>query len=142
MRRVACGPVASMYPPFVVPRLLEGEKQLVCEVPGAAVFFSDIHRFTSASTDPSAYVVSAHVLPRVVWTPFLPPFALQPDLSNLSPLARCDFFGYGVRSLGMVILYADNNSCSFAKTMAQNGPKNGRSGHNGRKCNNGGGKGR
>eukprot|EP00667_Euglena_gracilis_P001631 EG_transcript_1632 len=41
--------VASMYPAFVVPRLLEGDKQLVCEVPGAAVFFSDIHEFTSAS---------------------------------------------------------------------------------------------
>eukprot|EP00667_Euglena_gracilis_P000216 EG_transcript_216 len=41
--------VASMYPPFVVPRLLQGEKQMVCEVPGAAVFFSDIHEFTSAS---------------------------------------------------------------------------------------------
>eukprot|EP00668_Euglena_longa_P022304 GGOE01027758.1.p1 GENE.GGOE01027758.1~~GGOE01027758.1.p1 ORF type:complete len:357 (-),score=98.46 GGOE01027758.1:1559-2629(-) len=41
--------VASMYPQFVVPRLLEGEKQMVCEVPGAAVFFSDIHEFTSAS---------------------------------------------------------------------------------------------
>eukprot|EP00667_Euglena_gracilis_P000724 EG_transcript_725 len=41
--------VASMYPGYVVPRLLAGEKQLVCEVPGAAVFFSDIHEFTSAS---------------------------------------------------------------------------------------------
>eukprot|EP00668_Euglena_longa_P010109 GGOE01012248.1.p1 GENE.GGOE01012248.1~~GGOE01012248.1.p1 ORF type:complete len:1251 (-),score=392.50 GGOE01012248.1:548-3904(-) len=41
--------VSSMYPKFVVPQLLEGEKQLVCEVPGAAVFFSDIHEFTSAS---------------------------------------------------------------------------------------------
>eukprot|EP00668_Euglena_longa_P037774 GGOE01048647.1.p1 GENE.GGOE01048647.1~~GGOE01048647.1.p1 ORF type:complete len:1227 (-),score=355.69 GGOE01048647.1:693-4226(-) len=41
--------VASMYPPFVVPRLLEGDKQIVCEVHGAAVFFSDIHEFTSVS---------------------------------------------------------------------------------------------
>eukprot|EP00667_Euglena_gracilis_P002440 EG_transcript_2439 len=41
--------VSSMYPAYVVPQLLEGEKQMVCEVPGAAVFFSDIHEFTSAS---------------------------------------------------------------------------------------------
>eukprot|EP00667_Euglena_gracilis_P000525 EG_transcript_525 len=41
--------VSSMYPKFVLPQLLEGDKQLVCEVPGAAVFFSDIHEFTSAS---------------------------------------------------------------------------------------------
>eukprot|EP00667_Euglena_gracilis_P000937 EG_transcript_937 len=41
--------VSSMYPKFVVPQLLHGDKQLVCEVPGAAVFFSDIHEFTSAS---------------------------------------------------------------------------------------------
>eukprot|EP00667_Euglena_gracilis_P000876 EG_transcript_876 len=41
--------VAAMYPPFVVPGLLAGDKQLVCEVAGAAVFFSDIHEFTSAS---------------------------------------------------------------------------------------------
>eukprot|EP00667_Euglena_gracilis_P001000 EG_transcript_1000 len=41
--------VSSMYPAYVVPRLLEGQKQMVCEVPGAAVFFSDIHEFTSAS---------------------------------------------------------------------------------------------
>eukprot|EP00667_Euglena_gracilis_P002073 EG_transcript_2073 len=41
--------VASMYPQYVVPQLLEGQKQMVCEVPGAAVFFSDIHEFTSAS---------------------------------------------------------------------------------------------
>eukprot|EP00667_Euglena_gracilis_P001293 EG_transcript_1293 len=41
--------VASMYPAYVLPRLLEGEKQMVCEVPGAAVFFSDIHEFTPVS---------------------------------------------------------------------------------------------
>eukprot|EP00667_Euglena_gracilis_P007661 EG_transcript_7735 len=41
--------VATMYPTYVLPRLLEGERQMVCEIPGAAVFFSDIHRFTSAS---------------------------------------------------------------------------------------------
>eukprot|EP00667_Euglena_gracilis_P001011 EG_transcript_1009 len=41
--------VSSMYPAYVLPRLLEGQKQMVCEVPGAAVFFSDIHEFTSAS---------------------------------------------------------------------------------------------
>eukprot|EP00667_Euglena_gracilis_P000479 EG_transcript_479 len=41
--------VASMYPKYVVPRLLAEEKQMVCEVPRAAVFFSDIHEFTSAS---------------------------------------------------------------------------------------------
>eukprot|EP00668_Euglena_longa_P026608 GGOE01033311.1.p1 GENE.GGOE01033311.1~~GGOE01033311.1.p1 ORF type:complete len:1167 (-),score=340.26 GGOE01033311.1:555-3878(-) len=41
--------VSSMYPAYVVPQLLEGEKQMVCEVPKAAVFFSDIHEFTSAS---------------------------------------------------------------------------------------------
>eukprot|EP00667_Euglena_gracilis_P000355 EG_transcript_355 len=41
--------VSSMYPAYVVPQLLEGEKQMVCEVPAAAVFFSDIHEFTSVS---------------------------------------------------------------------------------------------
>eukprot|EP00667_Euglena_gracilis_P001132 EG_transcript_1132 len=41
--------VSSMYPAYLVPQLLAGEKQMVCEVPGAAVFFSDIHEFTSAS---------------------------------------------------------------------------------------------
>eukprot|EP00667_Euglena_gracilis_P000225 EG_transcript_225 len=41
--------VSAMYPPYVVPQLLEGQRQLVCDVPGAAVFFSDIHEFTSAS---------------------------------------------------------------------------------------------
>eukprot|EP00667_Euglena_gracilis_P000544 EG_transcript_544 len=41
--------VASMYPRFVVPQLLEGDKQLVWEVPGAAVFFSDICEFTNVS---------------------------------------------------------------------------------------------
>lgn len=50
-RLAACVSVAAMYPPFVVPGLLAGDKQLVCEVAGAAVFFSDIHEFTSASGD-------------------------------------------------------------------------------------------
>lgn len=40
-----------MYPAYVVPLLLEGQKQMVCDVQGAAVFFSDIHEFTSASAD-------------------------------------------------------------------------------------------
>eukprot|EP00667_Euglena_gracilis_P002628 EG_transcript_2628 len=41
--------VSSMYPAYVVPQLLGGERQAVCDVPQAAVFFSDIHEFTAAS---------------------------------------------------------------------------------------------
>lgn len=41
--------VASMYPAYVVPRLLAGERHIVCHVKHTAVFFSDIYEFTSAS---------------------------------------------------------------------------------------------
>eukprot|EP00668_Euglena_longa_P026580 GGOE01033271.1.p1 GENE.GGOE01033271.1~~GGOE01033271.1.p1 ORF type:complete len:1238 (-),score=338.86 GGOE01033271.1:1562-4912(-) len=41
--------VASMYPAYVVPRLLAGERHIVEHVKHTAVFFSDIYEFTSAS---------------------------------------------------------------------------------------------
>eukprot|EP00667_Euglena_gracilis_P001683 EG_transcript_1684 len=51
--------VSSMYPKYVVPQLLRKEKQMVCEVPGAAVFFSDMHDFTATcNTLPSQELLS------------------------------------------------------------------------------------
>jgi len=41
--------VASMYPKYVVPRLLAGERQIVGHVKHTAVFFSDVYEFTSVS---------------------------------------------------------------------------------------------
>jgi class 3 adenylate cyclase len=41
--------VASMYPKYVVPRLLAGERHIVGHVKHTAVFFSDIYEFTAAS---------------------------------------------------------------------------------------------
>ena len=43
-----CSPKVSALD-YVVPRLLAGERHIVSEVPNAAVFFSDIFEFTSAS---------------------------------------------------------------------------------------------
>ena len=42
--------VKSLYPAEVAARLLEGETQIVYQLPDACVFFSDIHGFTSSST--------------------------------------------------------------------------------------------
>eukprot|EP00667_Euglena_gracilis_P001451 EG_transcript_1451 len=41
--------VASMYPAYVVPRLLAGERSIVQSLPHTAVFFSDIYDFTSTA---------------------------------------------------------------------------------------------
>eukprot|EP00667_Euglena_gracilis_P001456 EG_transcript_1455 len=41
--------VESMYPAYVVPRLLAGERSIVQSLPHTAVFFSDIYDFTSTA---------------------------------------------------------------------------------------------
>eukprot|EP00667_Euglena_gracilis_P000580 EG_transcript_580 len=41
--------VESMYPAYVIPRVLAGERQIVQLIPHTAVFFSDIYDFTTTS---------------------------------------------------------------------------------------------
>jgi class 3 adenylate cyclase len=44
-----CGVITAMYPPQVAKRMLAGETHIVYNVGCAAVFFSDIYEFTTAS---------------------------------------------------------------------------------------------